>query len=118
MAVITKVSQTRHTGRALFVLVALAFASAGLCCSDLSAGLLDKLKKHLNDSDQQEQTLDSEEVGSGLKEALQIGTENAVHLTSAEDGFLGNELIRIPLPESLDPMADALRSVGRDAQGR
>jgi hypothetical protein len=60
----------------------------------------------------EERNLPTHTVVAGLKEALQIGTENAVHLTSAEDGFLGNELIRIPLPKSLDPMADALRSVG------
>ncbi|UCE84782.1 MAG: DUF4197 domain-containing protein [Deltaproteobacteria bacterium] len=60
----------------------------------------------------QEPPSDQRTVVAGLKEALRIGTENAVRLTSAEDGFLGNERIRIPLPDSLEPMADALRSVG------
>ena len=32
--------------------------------------------------------------------------------TSAVDGFLGSDRIRIRLPESLDPMAGALRAVG------
>ena len=60
----------------------------------------------------EEPTLPTRTVVSGLKEALRIGSENAARLTSAEDGFLGNDLIRIPLPRSLGPMADALRSVG------
>jgi hypothetical protein len=49
---------------------------------------------------------------SGLKEALEIGTKNAVARTSAADGFLGNDLIRIRLPESLETMAKGLRAVG------
>jgi hypothetical protein len=115
MAVITKVSQTRHTGRALFVLVALAFASAGLCCSDLSAGLLDKLKKHLNDSDQQEQTLDSEEVGSGLKEALRVGTETVVGKLGQPGGFNLDPAIHIPLTGQLQQVKRWLAKVGMDS---
>ncbi|MDH3214331.1 MAG: DUF4197 domain-containing protein, partial [Myxococcales bacterium] len=51
-------------------------------------------------------------IVAGLKDALRVGTENAVGITSASDGFLGNALIRIALPESLDPMVSALRTVG------
>ena len=64
MSVITKVSPTRHMNRGHFLLLALVLVLAGLCCSDLSAGLLDKLKKQLGSEDQQEQTLDSEDVGA------------------------------------------------------
>lgn len=60
--------------------------------------------------------LDEPTIVSGLKQALEVGTRNAVDLTSRQDGFWGNDLIRIPLPESLDKMAGALRSVGFGAQ--
>ena len=49
---------------------------------------------------------------AGLKQALEIGTRNAVGLTSRENGFLGNPLIRIQLPGALDKMATGLRAVG------
>jgi len=38
------------------------------------------------------------EVISGLKEALTIGIQNSVSLTSVTDGFLKNESIRLPFP--------------------
>ena len=53
---------------------------------------------------------------AGLKEALEVGTTQAVARTSAVDGFLGNDLIRIPLPDSLQTMASGLRAVGFGGQ--
>lgn len=38
------------------------------------------------------------EVISGLKEALTVGIQNSVNLTSVTDGFLKNDLIRLPFP--------------------
>jgi hypothetical protein len=39
-----------------------------------------------------------EEVISGLKEALNVGIKNAVNLSSVTDGFLKNDVIRLPFP--------------------
>lgn len=55
-------------------------------------------------------------AASGLKQALEIGTRNAVGLTSRENGYLDNPLIRIKLPGGLDKMATGLRAVGFGAQ--
>ena len=51
-------------------------------------------------------------TASGLKEALQIGTDRAVDLTGATDGFLKNQFIRILLPEKLRTAEKGLRMVG------
>ena len=56
--------------------------------------------------------LDESTVASGLKEALRVGSERAVSLTSADGGFLDNALIRIAMPESLQKVSTTLRSVG------
>jgi len=56
------------------------------------------------------------QVVSGLKQALEIGTRNAVQLTSRHNGYLDNPLIRIELPGALDKMASGLRVVGFGAQ--
>jgi len=56
------------------------------------------------------------DVVSGLKQALEVGTRNAVELTSSQNGFLDNPLIRIKLPGALDKMATGLRAVGFGAQ--
>ena len=42
--------------------------------------------------------LTNEEVISGLKEALNVGIKNAVDLSSVTDGFLKNDVIRLPFP--------------------
>ena len=51
-------------------------------------------------------------VASGLKEALQIGTQNAVNLTGKTDGYFKNEAIKILMPEKLRTLETGLRAVG------
>jgi hypothetical protein len=60
--------------------------------------------------------LDEGTIARGLRQALEVGTRRAVSRTAVEDGFLGNQRIRIPVPESLEPMASALRRFGLGAQ--
>ena len=43
--------------------------------------------------------LSNSDVIAGLKEALNVGINNSVSLTSVTDGFLGNSSIRLPFPE-------------------
>jgi hypothetical protein len=43
-------------------------------------------------------SLTNSEVISGLKEALTVGIQNSVNLTSITDGFLKNDAIRLPFP--------------------
>lgn len=56
--------------------------------------------------------LSNEKIISGLKEALEVGTENTIQLTGNTDGYLKNEAIKILLPEKLQRMDKALRMVG------
>ena len=51
-------------------------------------------------------------TASGLKEALQIGTDHAVSLTGTTDGFFKNAAIKILLPEKLRTAEKALRMAG------
>lgn len=57
--------------------------------------------------------LSNEKIASGLKEALRVGTENTVKETGREDGFLGNGIIRLPLPENIRKLEKTLRAVGQ-----
>lgn len=56
--------------------------------------------------------LDEATVVAGLKDALKVGTGRGVDATSTVDGFLGNALIRIALPEQFDDAAGLLRAAG------
>jgi hypothetical protein len=60
--------------------------------------------------------LSDEKVVAGLKEALQVGTENTVKLTGKTDGYLRNEAIKILMPEKLRTLEKGLRTVGYGSQ--
>jgi hypothetical protein len=53
---------------------------------------------------------------SGLKEALSIGSGNAVTSTSKLDGYFANQAIKILLPEKIQTVADVLKKVGYQKQ--
>ena len=55
---------------------------------------------------------DDAQVVSGLKEALSIGTANAVADTSKVDGYFANQAIRILMPDKVRKVADVLGKVG------
>ena len=60
--------------------------------------------------------LSDEKIGSGLKEALKIGTENTVNLTGKTDGYFLNQAIKILMPEKLRTLEKGLRAVGYGPQ--
>ncbi len=49
---------------------------------------------------------------SGLKQALTQGAESAVASLSKENGFLGNDKVRIPLPGSLQKAGELMHTLG------
>jgi hypothetical protein len=52
------------------------------------------------------------EIVDGLKQALSVGTQNAVAYVSKTDGYFGNPKIKIPLPEKFRKAEGLLRTVG------
>jgi hypothetical protein len=113
MSVFSAMASTKRVHRFYSFLLALTLTALG--CGDLSADLLDKLKKQLGGDDQQEQTLDSDEVGSGLKEALRVGTETVVGNLGQPGGFNLDPEIHIPLPGQLEQVKSWLGKIGMDS---
>ncbi|MGE4543327.1 MAG: DUF4197 domain-containing protein [Pedobacter sp.] len=56
------------------------------------------------------------DIAAGLKEALQIGTGNAVANVGKVGGYLDNPQIRIPLPGPLEKSENLLRLAGYGSQ--
>ena len=56
--------------------------------------------------------LDNSTVSSGLKEALKTGVNYAVTQLGASNGYLNNDLVKIPLPDNLAKVETLLRSAG------
>ena len=81
-------------------------------CATLQKGMADVFKADSSRGG----SLDEPTVIAGIKEALRVGTQNTVLSTSKLDGFLGNQLIRIAVPEQMESMASALRKIGLGSQ--
>ena len=60
--------------------------------------------------------LGNEEIISGLKEALAVGTEKGTAMLSKENGFFGNEMLKIILPPEAQKIEKTLRGVGLGKQ--
>ncbi len=61
-------------------------------------------------------SIDNQTVASGLKEALTIGTANAVSTVSGVDGYFANQAIKILLPDKIRQAAEMLRKIGYEKQ--
>lgn len=72
-------------------------------------GQLDKILGRIGKGSQ---SPGADKIALGLKEALSIGTDNAIKLTGVTDGYFKNELIKILLPEKMRSMEKGLRMVG------
>ena len=55
-----------------------------------------------------------EEIGSGLKEALNIGTNKAIESLSVQNGFKNDALAAIPFPQEIKQVEVKLRALGLD----
>ncbi|MGB5746510.1 MAG: DUF4197 domain-containing protein [Desulfobacterales bacterium] len=59
-----------------------------------------------------EKGLSEDEIINGLKQALEVGTSNAVTTVSKTDGYFKNPKIKIPLPENVMKAEKLLRAAG------
>jgi hypothetical protein len=80
--------------------------------SDAQFGdLLKKAQKELTGNE-----FSTDQITRGLKEALSIGTDNAVFNASQKDGYFKNPKIRIPLPASVTKVEAVLDAAGMGQQ--
>ena len=82
------------------------------CLTAAHAGILDNFLKGIGSPASEGPGNDNDTTIRGLKEALSIGTENAVKNVSQTDGFFKNKAIRILMPEKIQKVADVLGKVG------
>ena len=82
------------------------------------AGLFDDIMKELpgTKSGVSQSGPDQNTTVSGLKEALAIGTENAVKAVSKTDGYFSNQMVKILLPDKIQKIADVVAKLGYQEQ--
>jgi hypothetical protein len=106
------------------LLLAIGFAtflSSGVQADGLfgkAKNLLDKASKNENvpSLGGSDGGLSTAEIGSGLREALRIGSGRVVDQVSAAGGFEGDPAIHIPLPENLQKAQRVLSRMGMSNQ--
>lgn len=58
--------------------------------------------------------LTESDIISGLKEALKVGTQNAVSKLSKTDAFYKDPILKIPFPPEVEVVEEKLRTIGLD----
>ncbi len=77
-------------------------------------GLMNKATKTVNDisGNSSKDGLSNDDIISGLKEALRVGTDSSSKKLSKLDGFFGDAAIKILMPQEAQEVEKTLRSVG------
>jgi hypothetical protein len=71
-----------------------------------------ELQKVINELPTQGGVLTQQQIGNGLREALNNGITNQVSKLTAKDGFYKNDLVKIVLPKELQAVDKGLRKIG------
>jgi hypothetical protein len=95
--------------------LSLALAALLFVISPCQAGFFEDLSREVISS-QPQSSLDNSTIVKGLKEALAVGTERAVTEVAKPDGYFGNQLIKILLPDKIQKVANLLGTMGYQQQ--
>ncbi len=90
----------------LLMILTLLYVSIGQA-ADIKS-IFDSVKKSASGGS----SITNDEMIQGLKEALKVGTQNAVNTVSKVDGYYNNSDIKIPLPEEIESAGKYLRLAG------
>ncbi|GAB4116139.1 MAG: DUF4197 domain-containing protein [Sideroxydans sp.] len=98
------------------LLLALSTPCGAFNLDDLKAKL-DELKQPTAQSEAAPATsgldrFSTQDQITSLKQALNQGAESAVKKLARQNGYLGNDTVRIPLPDNLKKVDDTLRKIG------
>ena len=93
----------------------LLFVIAAFCNQPIQAQLLKDILNKVNNTVAQNSSgsnLSNDDIISGLKEALRIGTDSSSKKLSKLDGFFGDAAIKILMPEEAKKVERTLRNFG------
>ncbi len=71
-----------------------------------------KLLSGNKNKDKNSETVTYTEIVAGLREALQVGAQNATKSLSLKDGFFGNAMVKIMMPPEAKKVENTLRQIG------
>lgn len=80
---------------------------------DFFKGAVEELSNNEEVTQSAGSLLSNNEMIDGLKQALANGVESAINTLGKQNGFMGNPLVQIPLPDSLSMVEKTARSLGQ-----
>jgi hypothetical protein len=90
---------------------------AGCSVGQINTGkLLEKAKSSIPLPTESGSKLTNEDIIQGLKEALEVGTRESATRSSAIDGFLKNDKIKIPFPPEAEKIKTTVENMGMQSQ--
>ena len=90
----------------------LVVAACLLFGATADAGLSEKMLEGYLQQKKSGGALDTNTIAAGLKEALSVGAKNSVANVSRMDGYFGNQLIRIAMPDKVTKIEKLMRKAG------
>jgi hypothetical protein len=75
-----------------------------------------KIGKQIDKTVNQQKPLTNDEIIRGLKEALNVGSNNASSTASKVDGYFKNPVIKIPFPPEAKNIESKVRAIGMNKQ--
>jgi hypothetical protein len=116
----------KHSMKKFFILFAFSFISILHTDAQRLRGLINKISKDTSGSTvsrvlnsvsgYNKDSLSTNTIASGLKEALQVGTERGTSKLSAADGFFKNAALKILMPAEAVKVETKLRALGLGRQ--
>ena len=94
-------------------LIAISLFIPLVSCSQID---FNKIGKQINKQVNTKKPLSNEEIIAGLKEALNVGSNNASAAASKTDGYFKHPVIKIPFPPEAKEVESKLRSIGMGKQ--
>ena len=77
---------------------------------------INSIKDKVNKATKGNTKLTNQEIIYGLKEALNVGSNNATASASQLDGYYKNEIIKIPFPQEMKDVESKVRAIGFNKQ--
>lgn len=92
-------------------IMALIFTQSSFAQFDLEK-IKTKVKSTISTGNTSGSSLSSDDIISGLKEALTKGADNSTKILHTADGYFGNEAIKIIMPDEAKKVESTLRGMG------
>lgn len=107
-----KSSINKQRARALGLLLTTVLYAGGVSAQSDWFSMGKKLFEGFSSNKEIANALSEGEIAAGLKEALRVGSETVVKQLAQTGGFEQDPKVRIPLPDSLEPVRKGMAAVG------